>query len=168
MHELILMLKYEKYEALGFRIGAALAGIFPRPDLDVLVPVPLHLNSKRHYNQAEALARGLGDAWGIEVADAARWTVDVPSRAVARAAARRRTFLEQTTDGPPRAAAYRRERPVLLKDAFALDGVTGLRVGLVDDVCTAGMTLSRLGEAAEKNGAEVAGAFVAASCPPTR
>jgi predicted amidophosphoribosyltransferase len=167
MHELIVMLKYEKYEVLGFRIGAALAKIWPRPDADVLVPVPLHLSSRRRYNQAEALARGFGNTWGIDVMNAARWTVDVASLAATRAAARRQNLSSGQSGVPSRFTANRPEQPLLPKDVFpqdvfAFDDIAGLRIGLVDDVCTSGKTLFRLAEAAGKSGAEVAGAFVAA------
>jgi predicted amidophosphoribosyltransferase len=141
------MLKYEKYAALGSRIGRAMAGVLPRPDLDALVPVPLHLDSKRRYNQAEVLARGLGDAWGIEVLSAARWVLDVPRHA----------------------GASLTERLALPHDVFEFDeDISGLRVGIVDDVCTTGTTLSRLAEAVRASCANVAGAFVIAGVPIRR
>ena len=143
--ELILMLKYGKYEALGPRLGRALGEFLPRPDVDVLVPVPLHLKSKRRYNQATAIARGLGAAWRIDVLEAARWTIDVPARAGLGAA----------------------ERLALSSGAFALsENISALRVGFVDDVATTGVTLSSLAAAARAAGAYVAGAFVIAHVPP--
>ncbi|MDR1977207.1 MAG: hypothetical protein LBQ42_00575 [Synergistaceae bacterium] len=146
MRELILMLK-GKYESLAPRLGRGLAGIFPRPGLDVLVPVPLHLKSKRRYNQAEAIAKGLGDVWGVEVRNVARWTADVATRAGMNAA----------------------ERLSLSQDVFDFgEDVAGLRLGLVDDVCTTGSTLSRLAGAARARGAEVVDAFVLASAAGRR
>jgi predicted amidophosphoribosyltransferase len=145
--DLILALKYGKYRTLGPRLGKALAVLAARPKADVLVPVPLHPNSKRRYNQAEAIAEGLGEAWGIEVLNAARWVLDVS----------------------PRAGASRAERFSLASDAFGFDAdIAGLRVGLVDDVCTTGTTLARLAEAARDRGAEVLGAFAAAGSPFAR
>jgi predicted amidophosphoribosyltransferase len=117
-----LTLKKGRYEALGFHMGRGLASVFPRPDLDLLVPVPLHLKSDRRYNQAQALARGMGEVWDMEVRDAARWAADVPTRAGMGASARRS----------------------LTSEVFELEDVAGLRIGLVDDVCTTGSTLSRL------------------------
>jgi predicted amidophosphoribosyltransferase len=141
---MILALKYKRYRALGPRLGRALALVVPRPRVDVLVPVPLHLNSRRRYNQAEGIAEGLGEVWGIDVLDAARWEIDVP----------------------PRAGVSLAERLSLTPDAFGFDAdVSGLRVGFVDDVCTTGTTLSCLGKAAVARGAEVAGAFVVAGSP---
>jgi predicted amidophosphoribosyltransferase len=141
--EIILMLKYGGFEALGFQIGRACAEVIRKPDsIDVLVPVPLHLNSKRRYNQAFAIAKGLARAWGVEARSAARWTADESTRAGLSAS----------------------ERQALSSDAFEFDKtLAGLRVGLVDDVCTTGSTLSRLAAAAASVGIEVAGAFVAAA-----
>jgi predicted amidophosphoribosyltransferase len=145
MREIILMLKHWGCEAIGFQIGQACAEIFPRPASglpDVLVPVPLHEKSRRRYNQALAIAEGLGRAWGVEVRSAARWMSDVKTRAGMSAA----------------------ERRSLSSDVFEFDGaLAGLRVGLVDDVCTTGSTLSRLAAAAERAKIEVTGAFVAAA-----
>jgi predicted amidophosphoribosyltransferase len=143
MRELILMLKHSGYEALGFRIGQACAETFRKPapePPDVLVPVPLHTKSRRRYNQALAIAKGLGRAWGIEVRSAARWTADVATRGGMSAA----------------------ERRSLSSDVFEFDeALAGLRIGLVDDVCTTGSTLSRLAAAAARANIEVTGAFVA-------
>jgi predicted amidophosphoribosyltransferase len=145
MRELILMLKHEGYEALGFQIGRACAEAFAaRPEADILIPTPLHLKSKRRYNQALAIARGLGGAWGIEALDAARWTADVATRRGLSAA----------------------EREALGSDAFRFrEGLAGLRAALVDDVCTTGSTLSRLAAAARREGIEVTDAFVVAQTP---
>jgi predicted amidophosphoribosyltransferase len=141
---MILALKYGKYRALGPLLGKTLAAVAARPRADVLVPVPLHLNSKRHYNQAEAIAKGLGEAWDMEVLNAARWEADVS----------------------PRAGASLAERFSLTPDAFGFDiDISGLRVSFVDDVCTTGTTLSRLAKAAQAQGAEVIGAFAVAGSP---
>jgi predicted amidophosphoribosyltransferase len=145
MKDVILALKYGRYEAIGPRLGKALGGFFARPDVDALVPVPLHLKSKRFYNQAKSIALGLGAAWGIEVLAVARWTEDVP----------------------PRAGVGMAERLSLKSDVFAFDeDISGLRVGFVDDVCTTGATLAALSKAAKAGGAEAVCAFVAAHVPP--
>jgi predicted amidophosphoribosyltransferase len=141
MREVVLMLKYGRYRALGFRLGRGLAEVFPRPDADVLVPVPLHRSSPRRYNQAEAVALGLGEAWNIDVWNAARWRRDAGTQVSMNAAG----------------------RISMPHDAFEVDdGIAGLRAGLVDDVCTTGSTLARLDEACRKKGATVIGAFVSA------
>ena len=145
MKNVILALKYGGYKAIGSRLGKALANVFTCPGIDVLVPVPLHLNSKRLYNQAEAIAAGMGKAWGVEVRNAARWTADVPARAGMGMA----------------------ERLSIKSDVFAFDeDISGLRVGFVDDVCTTGSTLTALAQAAGSSGADVVCAFVVAHVPP--
>jgi len=147
MKDIILSLKYGRREALGFKLGKALGSVLARPDIDVLVPVPLHRKSKRRYNQAEAIAVGLGETWGIEVYDAARWVMDIE----------------------PRAGLGMAERMALRSGVFELDeDISGLRVGLVDDVCTTGSTLTSLAKAAESYGARAVYACVAAHVPPIR
>jgi predicted amidophosphoribosyltransferase len=138
------MLKHGGYRALGLRLGRALAEVFPVPALDVLVPVPLHRRSPRRYNQAEAIAGGLGEVWGVDVWSAARWSYDVRTRMGMDAAGRR----------------------ALPHDVFEVDGqIAGLRIALVDDVCTTGSTLARLAEACRERGATLVGAFVSARTP---
>lgn len=144
VRSIIHKLKYGRTRALGPILGRRLAACWPRPNLDALIPVPLHLKSPRAYNQAEAIARGLGHAWGIPVRSLARWSCDVPVR----------TRLS------------REERRILRAEAFAVaPEVSGLRVGLVDDVCTTGTTLSRLASACIAAGAQVEVAFVVADVP---
>ena len=139
--EIILLLKHGGYRTLGVRLGKAMAEVLVRPEADVLVPVPLHRESRRRYNQAAEIARGLGAAWGIEVREAARWI---------RASG-------------TRAGMTREERLALPGDVFECDEeIRGYRVALVDDVCTTGTTLARLGRACRAAGASVADAFVVA------
>ena len=144
VREIIHRLKYGQTRALGPILGRGLAGLRPRPSLEVLIPVPLHLKSPRGYNQAEAIALGLGRAWGIPVRSLARWSCDVPAR----------TRLSR---------AERRE--LRTEDFVVAPDVRGLRVGLVDDVCTTGTTLSRLASACTAAGARVEAAFVLAHVP---
>ena len=145
MKDVVLALKHGRYEAIGSKLGKSMGGVFARPEVDVLVPVPLHFKSKRRYNQAESIAIGLGEAWGIEVRSLAYWTANVP----------------------PRAGLGAAERYSLRSDVFAFNkGVSGLRICLVDDVCTTGSTLAGLGQAAKSCGADVVCAFVAAHVPP--
>lgn len=144
VREIIHRLKYGRTRALGPILGRGLAELHPRPSLDVLVPVPLHLKSPRGYNQAEGIALGLGRTWGIPVRSLARWSCDVPAR----------TRLSRTE-----------RRELRVEDFVVAPDVRGLRVGLVDDVCTTGTTLSRLASACTAAGARVEAAFVAAHVP---
>ncbi|MCR5346338.1 MAG: hypothetical protein K6E38_01030 [Fretibacterium sp.] len=137
----ILALKYGGFRTVGQRLGMAMAPLWERPDADLLLPVPLHRGSSRGYNQALEIARGLGRGWGMETLDAAQWARRVP----------RRAGLSQE------------ERRALAHDAFVIPSrLRGLRVALVDDVCTTGTTLTRLAAACENAGVSVAGAYTAA------
>ena len=143
MRTLIHQLKYGRYASLGPRLGWGLGRFFESPKADLLVPVPLHLDSLRRYNQAEGIARGLTRAWRIRTRNAARWTRRVEARV----------------------GLTGEERRALPADAFEVERIEGLRVILVDDVCTTGMTLSRLALSCQRGGAEVMGAYVLAHVP---
>jgi predicted amidophosphoribosyltransferase len=139
MREIILRLKSGE-EALGRRLGRACAGVFAKPDADALVPVPLHLKSRRGYNQSLAVAKGFGEVWGLEALDIARWSADFPTR------------MGMSGD----------ERASLPEDAFVFAAHEPVRVALVDDVVTTGSTLLRLSQAAGRHGITVADAFAVA------
>ena len=136
--ELVHLLKYEGWKALGVPMGRALASKLPRLETDLLVPVPLHRGSPRAYNQAAGLARGLASLWGTEVAESLRWTLQRPPQVAFDGAARRL----------PEGAL-----------AWARPGPAG-RVVLVDDVSTTGETLRAAARAAGAAGWKVAGAVV--------
>ncbi|MGI6784689.1 MAG: ComF family protein [Aminivibrio sp.] len=130
LRELALELKYGRNRPLGIAMGRALGRIFPRPDCDVLTPVPLHRESERGYNQSMALARGISMEWGIPALEGLRWK---EPRAV------------QTSLG-------RKERRDMPADALIPLGnlLEGKRVTLVDDVSTTGTTLLRAAGAVER------------------
>jgi predicted amidophosphoribosyltransferase len=135
-------MKYGGIRAIGPRLGRHMASLWERPDADILLPVPLHVGSSRGYNQAFEIARGLGRVWGIEAADAARWSRYVPHRA----------------------GLGMNERMALSSEDFKVPNeLAGLRVAIVDDVCTTGATLSRLASACGSAGAIVIGAYVASA-----
>lgn len=137
----ILGLKYGGFRALGRRLGEGMAALWEAPAADLLLPVPLHRGSRRGYNQAFEIAKGLGRAWGVRAEEAARWAVALA----------------------PRTGLSRAERLSLRPEAFEVfPRVRGARVVLVDDVCTTGATLACLARACEAAGASVLGAFVAA------
>lgn len=144
MKEVIHAMKYGGCRAIGRRLGEGMARLWKRPDVDLLLPVPLHIGSRRGYNQSLEIAVGMGRVWGIEAADTARWA---------------RVVL-------PRAGLGMNERMELRKDALAVgEEIKGLRVAIVDDVCTTGATIARLAAVCGDAGAEVAGAYAAASPP---
>jgi len=95
-------------------------------NLDLIVPVPLHPVKfrERGYNQAEWIAKGLGDALDIPVKN------DLVKRV--------RYTNTQT-------ALNQAERLENMKQAFKIAGsVMGLALGIVDDVLTTGSTLSSM------------------------
>lgn len=139
--EAILLLKYEEVTRLGDWFAARLAEIVLRSPAewraDVVVPVPLHHDRQRErgYNQAELIARPLGQRLGLKL----------ESR-----------LLERTRPRPPQLVLSRTEHWKSVRGAYATrEGlpVDNLRVLLVDDVLTTGATLDACARALKKAGA---------------
>lgn len=133
----IARMKYEDRPDLARPLAAALARLAARlPDVDAVVPVPLHpkRRAERGFNQATLLAAPL----------ARRLRVPCETRALARA---RDTPRQAELDG----AARRRN----VEGAFAADArrVRGRRWLLVDDVRTTGATLEACASALVAAGA---------------
>jgi len=139
LRDLVLELKYGGDRTLGVAMGRALGRIFPKPSGDVLVPVPLHRDSGRGFNQSKAIAEGLCLEWGIPVSDCLEWTQE---------------RVAQTA----RKESERRDMPL---DAMAVrqKGLAGKRAVLVDDVATTGTTLRRAGHAVERGGGRAVCAY---------
>ncbi len=92
--------------------------------LDLLTPVPLHPRryAERGYNQSELLARELGAQLGIPMMCCLVRRRETQSQAGLNATARRSN----------------------VRGAFEFAGsesIVGLRIGIIDDVCTTGATL---------------------------
>ena len=120
--------------------GQHMAEKFGECRADYLVPVPLHLNSERDYNQSLELVKGMCELWDVKILDAAVWTREVPNR----------TTSKIRTDLTP-------------SDFRITQDISGKRIALVDDVCTSGTTLSCLAEACRREGAIVICAYTLAS-----
>ena len=125
--------KYGGAFRLCWYMGRHMADKFGERKADYLMPVPLHMNSQRGYNQSRKLAEGMCDLWDTELLDAAEWTRDVTRRAVSK------------------------DRHDLTPSDFAITQ------DLVDDVCTSGGTLSCLAEACRLRGGIVVCAYTLAS-----
>lgn len=116
----------------------------PRPDADVLVPVPLHPRrlAERGYNQSALLATELGKILSLPV---------------------RFDVLARTEPTPPQQGLDRAARQRNVAGKLERTGeVSGLRVLLVDDVCTTGATLSACAAVLREGGASGVAARVVA------
>lgn len=104
---------------------------------DVLVPVPLHQSRRRHrgFNQAELVARSLGEQLHIPV--------DVRA-------------LRRVVNTSPQKALDDKERVKNIKNAFqAADNIVEYKkIVLVDDIYTTGATIDACAAALRQKGAE--------------
>lgn len=122
--------------------GRAMAKFFTKPEVDVIIPVPLHINSERNYNQTYEISRGMSEIWGVKIIEAAEWSREIPKQVGLTA----------------------QERQKINPDDFKItQDISGLRIALVDDICTTGSTLRALASACELAGAKVVNAFTLAS-----
>ena len=142
INKIIASFKYAGFKAMCKPLGRAMADFFSKPEADCLVPIPLHLKSKRKYNQSLEIAKGMSEIWNIGIFDGAAWSREISNRAGLKAS----------------------ERLKLKSDAFTIPkNIKGLRVVLIDDVCTTGMTLLRFAQACEYSGGHVIGAYTLAT-----
>lgn len=146
LRDAIHALKYNNAAALAGPLGARMAVAWQAAGLsaDLIMPVPLHRGrlAERGYNQAALLARVLGRTAGVPVDE--------------RSLARQRATAHQVGLG-------RADRQVNVAGAFACQrGLAGLRVALVDDVCTTGSTLEACAKAVRAAGASSVWAFTLA------
>ena len=125
--------------SLGMLLRAGLDGRGGVAELDVVIPVPLHLRRlrARGFNQAYLLAGYLG----------------VPS--LTRGGA----ILERVRDTPPQAGLSARERKTNVDGAFRVRpgrerAIMGARVLLVDDVLTTGATANECARILRDAGAD--------------
>jgi predicted amidophosphoribosyltransferase len=127
-------MKYASRKTIAVMMGKILAERIPRPDVDILIPVPLHKGSEREYNQTELIAEGASMVWGIPVKNCLRWKIQSHGQALSR-------------DRSDRALSF---------DAMeAACDVRSQRGLLVDDVCTTGNTLMAAAIAMTRAGASV-------------
>lgn len=149
IQKVIHSLKYQERAKLGADLGSIFAKLIPFKEvepIDLLLPVPLHPVKKRDrgYNQALWIAKGMSRVWDIP------FKTDVLKRV--------KFTKSQTT-------LSIEEREENMRDAVkATKDLTGLHVGIVDDVLTTGSTISVCAGVCKNAGAETVTALT--SCTP--
>lgn len=138
----ISLLKNGVCDNADFALGGELADVLKNSDIpakiDIIIPVPIHIAKKteRTYNQAELLAKIIGE------------TLELP--VCTNAIIKNRATADQKKLG-------RISRMVNLKSAFTAlhpELIRGKRILLVDDICTTGSTLAEIAALLLENGAE--------------
>ena len=141
--KVIHMFKEEGRKDMGYPLGVCMAKSFGETEADYIIPAPLRMNSDRKYNQTLELARGMCDYWGVELLDVS----------------------ERTRERPHQMSLGARDRKnnIAPDDFRFTKDIRGLRVALVDDVCTTGYTLMAFSEACRIAGAKVICAYTLSS-----
>ncbi len=137
----IYRFKYQNKREYGKTYAAEMAkrygGWIRSKKIQAIVPVPLHKNRRkqRGYNQAEVLAKELGEILNLPV---------------------RADLLERVRDTSPQKTLNNRERKNNLKKAFkTTENIVQLKYILaVDDIYTTGSTLHAVAEALLEAGAK--------------
>jgi competence protein ComFC len=140
-----------KYQFVSDLIPELVSLVFPGkpeilPNLDLLIPVPLHRRRERErgFNQSLLIAKILGEKWGIPV------DRDIISRL---------KYTEAQAD------LDRKERLTNLQNSFALnnpDLIKDKAAGLVDDVATTCVTLRECARVLKRAGAKTVWGIVLA------
>ena len=141
--KVIHMFKEEGRKEIGHPLGVCMAKSFGETEADYIIPAPLRMNSERKYNQTLELARGMCDYWGVELLDVSKRTRERPHQMSLGGRDRRNNIAPD--------------------DFMFTRDIRGLRVALVDDVCTTGYTLIAFSEACRLAGAEVICAYTLSS-----
>ncbi len=141
--ELVHCLKYTCVRDAARVLGGEMAACLGSDSFDGLVPVPLHKARQRErgFNQAGLLSQEVALHTGIPVMD----------------------ILTRIRETGQQARMGKEKRQSNLEGAFSVDGkVKGLRILVVDDVCTTGATAKACARALTQSGAREVGLLVAA------
>ena len=141
--ELIHCLKYTCVRDAAKVLGERMAACLDSDPFDGLVPVPLHPGRQRErgFNQAELLSREVSRHTGIPVMD----------------------VLMRVRETGQQARMGKEKRQSNLEGAFCVNGkVKGLRLLVVDDVCTTGATAKACARTLTLSGAREVSLLVAA------
>ena len=128
---------------MGYPLGVCMAKNFRGTEADFIIPAPLRMNSERKYNQTLELSKGMCDYWGVKLLDVSERTRERPHQMSLGAKERKKNIA-------PDDFRFKRD-------------ISGLRVALVDDVCTTGYTLIAFAEACRLAGAKVICAYTLSS-----
>jgi len=135
LKEAIHCFKYGGIRRIGRELGGLLSSI-QLPEIDILVPVPLHIDKlrKREFNQSAILAKECAKAWKIPLS---------------------LTILVKVKNTLDQASLEAKERWSNVKNAYAVTkSIKGLKVGVLDDVVTTGATLMECAKVLKKAGAK--------------
>lgn len=129
LSQLIQDMKYRHFKGIGRELGEIIGKeLYTTPilaDIDMIVPIPMHFwkKAKRGYNQAEEIAKGIGNVTGISIGK------------VLIAKKPHRTQTSLTHD----------ERLKNLGGVFKVkegSNISDKHILLLDDVCTTGATIT--------------------------
>ena len=131
LREAVHLMKYEKKQVISKHLNQLLQAHLPE-DLastgyDFLLPIPLHTNRlrQRGFNQAEQIAQGIAQVWGVPV---------------------RTDVLFRIRDTVPLSSLEsREERTKNIAGAFEVrspDSIRSRKILLIDDIFTTGTTIN--------------------------
>jgi len=127
--------KYQGKTGIGLELGKAFAQTLVEKhwftDVDVIIPIPLHISkeTRRGYNQSAFIADGMGEVFDVKV----------------RNYALKRMIASESQTRKSRFA--RAENVEQVFKVIDIDSIVGKNVLLVDDVVTTGSTLEAAGHA---------------------
>lgn len=130
LREAIHLMKYEKKQIISKHLIQLLQAHFPQDlastDYDFLLPIPLHTNRfrQRGFNQAEQIAQGIAQVWGVPV--------------------RTDIFFRIRDTAPLSSLGSHEERMKNIAGAFEVgspDLIQDRKILLIDDIFTTGTTI---------------------------